>query len=116
MPYKTSKRSVCPIACTLDVIGDKWTLLVVRDLMRGKTTFKDFTAAPERIATNILTDRLNKLVDRGLAERIAEQSEARPSYMLTKKGQSLRPVIKAVAAWGLKNIEGTEPRLALKKA
>ena len=114
MPRHTARRSVCPIACTLDVLGDKWTLLVIRDLMRGVSTFKDFAAAPEKIATNILTDRLNKLVDQGLAERIVEHSEARPSYALTKKGKALRPVIKAVADWGLKHIDGTEARLALK--
>ena len=114
MTRSAAPRSVCPIACTLDILGDKWTLLVVRDLMRGKSTFKDFTSAPERIATNILTDRLNKLVEYGLAERMTDHSDARPSYSLTKKGNSLRPVIKAVADWGLKHIEGTEMRLKLK--
>lgn len=115
MRNKHTKRSPCPIACTLDLIGDKWTLLVVRDLMRGKSTFKDFNSAPEKIATNILTDRLNKLVDQGLAERVVEDSDARPTYRLTKKGKSLYPVLKSVADWGLKNIEGTEMRLKVKK-
>lgn len=112
---KLPGRSPCPIACSLDLIGDKWTLLVVRDLMRGRTTFKDFMGAPEKIATNILTDRLNKLVEHGIAERLIEDSEARPTYRLTEKGQSLFPVLKAVADWGLKNLEGTEARLTIKR-
>lgn len=81
--------------------------------MRGKSTFKDFNSAPEKIATNILTDRLNRLVDQGLAERIVEDSDARPTYRLTEKGRSLRPVLKTVADWGLKHIDGTEMRLKL---
>ena len=61
-----TRRSVCPVACTLDLIGDKWTLLVIRDLMSGKSQFKDFLESPEGIATNILTSRLNRLLEHGL--------------------------------------------------
>ncbi len=65
----SQKRSVCPIACTLDIIGDKWTLLVVRDLLLGRSHFKQFLASPEGIATNILANRLNRLVSHGIAEQ-----------------------------------------------
>ena len=108
----SSRRSPCPLACTLDLIGDKWTLLVIRDLACGKTQFKDFAASPEGIATNILTDRLARLVDHGLVERypIAE-SAGRDGYRLTKKGKTLRPVIMSIVDWGLENIEGTEVRM-----
>ena len=58
MAANAQRRSVCPVACTLDLIGDKWTLLVIRDLASGKTRFKDFIQSPERIATNILSERL----------------------------------------------------------
>ena len=65
---RQTKRSVCPVACALDVMGDKWTLLVVRDMACGKRHFNDFCRSPERIATNILADRLERLVAHGLAE------------------------------------------------
>lgn len=113
MPKK--RRSPCPVACTLDVIGDKWTLLVVRDLACGKTLFKEFSASPERIATNILADRLSRLVDHGLAEKHgANESGGRDAYRLTAKGTSLLPVLQAIAAWGLTHIKGTEARMKLK--
>jgi DNA-binding HxlR family transcriptional regulator len=107
------KRSPCPVACTLDLIGDKWTLLVVRDMACGKSLFKEFSASPERIATNILTDRLNRLIESGLAERFAVEQAGREAYRLTKKGQSLLPILNAVAAWGLANIKGTAARMKL---
>jgi DNA-binding HxlR family transcriptional regulator len=109
------KRSPCPIACTLDLIGDKWTLLVVRDMACGRTLFKEFAASPERIATNILSDRLARLVDGGLAERFAAADAARhEGYRLTERGRSLLPVLKAVTEWGLANIKGTEARMRAK--
>ena len=106
---KKSRRSVCPVACTLDLIGDKWTLLVVRDLGCGKRHFKEFGESPEGIATNILADRLERLVDCGLAERYPSPERAgRDAYRLTDKGRSLGLVLEAIAKWGLKHIEGTE--------
>ena len=102
------KRSPCPIACTLDLIGDKWTLLVVRDLLLGRRHFKEFSASPERIATNILAERLNRLVEAGLAERFPSTEHAgRDAYRLTTKGKALGPVIRAIKKWGLDNVEGT---------
>ena len=65
-----TKRSVCPVACVLDVIGDKWTLLVIRDLACGKRHFNDFCRSPERIATNILADRLERWSRTGLSRSI----------------------------------------------
>jgi DNA-binding HxlR family transcriptional regulator len=109
----TKKRSPCPVACTLDLIGDKWTLLVVRDMACGKSLFKEFVASPEKIATNILTDRLNRLVEGGLAEKYSAEQSGREAYRLTKKGKSLLPVLSAVVEWGLANIKGTEARMKL---
>ncbi len=60
-----NRRSNCPVACTLDLVGDRWTLLVVRDLIWGKTRFDEFLASPEGIATNILSSRLRLLEDLG---------------------------------------------------
>ena len=106
---KKSKRSVCPLACALDVIGDKWTLLVVRDMACGKRYFNDFCRSPERIATNILAERLERLVSNGLTEKYA--FEGREAYRLTEKGKSLGPVLTAMADWGETNIEGPSARL-----
>jgi len=106
------KRSPCPVACTLDIIGDKWTLLIVRDLLLGRSQFKEFAAAPEGIATNILSDRLARLVEHGLAEKVPmSDRQDRDMYRLTNKGQALGPLLKEMVAWGLSNIEGTEAKL-----
>jgi DNA-binding HxlR family transcriptional regulator len=96
-------RSPCPVACVLDICGDRWTLLVIRDLMFGRSRFKDFTASPEGIPTNILSDRLARLLRHGLAEQVpAEDGSMRLGYRLTEKGSSLRPVLEAMRDWGLK--------------
>jgi len=109
---KKHKRSPCPVACTLDLIGDKWTLLIIRDMLFGKYYYKEFCKSPEKIATNILADRLSKLVESGIAEKwIPDEENAREAYRLTAKGQSLQSVLESVAQWGLHNIEGTEARL-----
>src|SRR4051812_44705849 len=101
-------RSPCPIACTLDLVGDRWTLLVLRDLFLGKQRFDEFAKSPEGIASNILADRLSRLEEQGLVERTASESHrSRGTYRLTPRGQSLAPVLKAVVAWGLANIPGT---------
>jgi len=107
-----TRRSMCPVACSLDVLGDRWTLLVVRDLFLGRSRFKDFMSSPEGIPTNILTDRLERLVRFGLVERIpAADGTKRQAYCLTQKGQALNPVVCAIRDWGLQWQEGTEVRM-----
>lgn len=109
---KKKRRSCCPIACTLDLIGDRWTLLVVRDLLMGRSHFKEFTASPEGIATNILTDRLARLVEHGLAERYpSTEVPGKDAYRLTKKGKTLGPIVRSVVKWGLENIKNTDARM-----
>jgi DNA-binding HxlR family transcriptional regulator len=101
------------VACTLDIIGDKWTLLVVRDLMIGRSRFGEFTASPERIPTNILTERLTRLRRFGLVEqRPVSEGSKRNSYHLTEKGEALRGVMRAMKDWGLEWEPGTEARLS----
>lgn len=96
-------RSPCPLACVLDVCGDRWTLLIIRDLFFGRSRFKDFTASPEGIPTNILADRLNRLIRHGLAVQVpAEDGSLRMGYQLTEKGRALGPVLEAMRDWGLK--------------
>ena len=103
------RRSSCPVACTLDILGDKWTLLVVRDLLLGKTRFDEFVASPEGIATNILTDRLRRLQDYGVVEhRLSPTHRARGTYHLTARGAKLESVVAAMAKWGLENVPRTK--------
>jgi DNA-binding HxlR family transcriptional regulator len=105
-----SSRSHCPIACTLDLIGDRWTLLVIRDMMFfGKQRFEEFLESPEGISTNILASRLKSLEELGLVSKQPYSNHSRRmNYLLTEKGQSLKPVLKIVAAWGLKHVDGTQ--------
>ena len=103
-----TRRSPCPVACTLDLLGDKWTLLVIRDLFAGKSHYNEFSASPEKIATNILADRLKKLELEAIIEKYpSERVAGKNAYRLTDKGRSLYPVLGAVADWGLANIDGT---------
>ena len=106
------QRSSCPVSCTLDIVGDKWTLLVVRDLLLGRSLFKEFLDSPEKIATNILSDRLNRLVQYDLVETYpSPKKQGSDAYRLTRKGQSLGKIVEDFADWGLQNLEGTEARL-----
>ncbi|MCH7695549.1 MAG: helix-turn-helix transcriptional regulator [Proteobacteria bacterium] len=102
------KRSVCPVACTLDLIGDKWTLLIIRDLFFGKTRYKEFQESTEKIPTNILASRLQQLKKAGLITRTPYQKRPlRHAYQLTETGRSLGPVIKAIVNWGSEQLPGT---------
>jgi DNA-binding HxlR family transcriptional regulator len=105
-----SRRSLCPVACTLDVLGDKWTLLVVRDLMRGKHRYAEFLASPEGIPTNILAERLKRLAAAGLIRaRRYSLHPPRVEYSLTAKGEDLRPVMRSMAEWGVRHAGGRMP-------
>ena len=107
-------RSPCPIANTLDILGDKWTLLVVRDLFSGKKTYSEFQSSPENIPTNILADRLKRLTENCIIQKTPyQQNPVRYAYQLTDKGRSLGLVLKEIAEWGLKNIKGTEARIEM---
>ncbi|MEH2077909.1 MAG: helix-turn-helix domain-containing protein [Nostoc sp.] len=105
-----SHRSPCPIACSLDLIGDRWTLLVIRDMMFfGKQRFEEFLESPEGISSNILANRLKSLEEIGLVEKEPySKHPRRMNYQLTERGKSLRPVLKVMSAWGLKHISDTE--------
>ena len=97
-----ARRSPCPVACSLDIIGDRWTLLVVRDLFLGRARFKEFMASPEGIPTNILAERLERLLAHDIVEQIpAEDGTKRLAYRLTEKGKALGAVLKSMRDWGL---------------
>jgi DNA-binding HxlR family transcriptional regulator len=105
---KSLARSVCPIANTLDLIGDKWSLLVVRDMLHGKSTYGELLDSPERIPTNILADRLRRLEEAGvIASSAYQERPVRYAYSLTKKGAELGEILLALVHWGKKHIPGT---------
>lgn len=86
----------------LDLLGDRWTMLVIRDLFLGRTRYKEFTESPERIPTNILAERLERLLEAGLVTREpVSPGGKRMGYRLTPMGRSLRPVLESMRDWGL---------------
>jgi len=101
------RRSDCPLSCSLDLVGDKWSLLIIRDMMLfGKTTYNEFLASKENISTNILNDRLVMLTSAGVIT--FSGSAKRKKYSLTKLGHDLKPVIEAFAHFGMKNFKGSK--------
>lgn len=110
-PMSTAKpltRSACAIANSLDLVGDKWSLLVVRDLLHGKRTYGELASSPERIPTNILADRLKRLEAAGIiASAPYQKRPTRYAYTLTPKGTALGDVLLAFVRWGKQYIQGT---------
>ena len=96
---------ICPVARTLEIIGDRWTILIVRDLLRkGPRKFLDFEQSLEGISPNTLSARLKTLEEAELIERrFYEQHPPRAEYVLTDKGRELRPVLRALKEWGEKH-------------
>jgi DNA-binding HxlR family transcriptional regulator len=107
-----SLRSPCPISGALDLLGDRWTLLVIRDLLFfGKHRFAEFLASPEGISTNILAERLERLERCELVERRRYlERPAREEYTLTARGQELRPVLVELIRWGQHHVPGVAQR------
>lgn len=105
-------RSTCPVARTLDLMGDRWTLLVMRDaLFFDCKTFADFSASKERIPTNLLSDRLQKLVAQGLLTKaLYQERPPRYEYLPTDLGKALKPVLRAMKAFGESHLGGVTPR------
>ena len=105
---KAFARSPCAVANSLDILGDKWSLLVVRDLLHGKRTYGELARSPERIPTNILADRLKRLESAGIvASTPYQQRPVRYDYTLTPKGRALGDVLLAFVRWGKQHIPGT---------
>jgi len=102
----------CPIARTLDVIGDRWTLLIIRDLFLGHSRFNDFRRSTPRISPNLLSERLTRLEDDGLVERsLLDGRPPHAEYHLTDKGRALFPVLFAIGTWGFEFLFVEEPEL-----
>ncbi|SDM52682.1 DNA-binding transcriptional regulator, HxlR family [Catalinimonas alkaloidigena] len=99
------QRSTCPISTSLDVLGDKWTLLILRDIVwAGKSTYGQFLRSPEKIATNILADRLAGLEAQGiLSKAVADDKKSKFTYRLTEKGVDIVPILVELILWGAKH-------------
>jgi DNA-binding HxlR family transcriptional regulator len=105
---ESARRSPCPVACALDLFGDRWTLLIVRDLAFGRRRFRDFVCSPEGIPTNILSERLSRLLRGGVVRQIpVVDGGKRMAYELTDKGKALRPILLSIREWGLEWESGT---------
>ncbi|AHF15366.1 winged helix-turn-helix transcriptional regulator [Niabella soli] len=98
------KRSNCPIGCSLDVFGDRWSLLIIRDIMlRGKSSYSEFLESEEKIATNILADRLQLLeAEQILSKQVSPGNKSKYIYHLTQKGIDLVPIVVEIMDWGTK--------------
>jgi DNA-binding HxlR family transcriptional regulator len=114
VPTPSQPRSGCPVSIALDLFGDRWSLLIVRDMMvRGYRTFREFQRSGEGIATNILSDRLQKLEANGILAHEAVNGDGRSThYRLTEKGIALAPVLLEVLLWSGRH-EKTEAPLAV---
>lgn len=102
MPNKAvDRRSGCPLNASVEMLGDRWSLLIIRDMMlRGVSTYKEFMNCYEGIATNILADRLHKLVEYGIIRADPDPSDGRKvTYRLTQKGIDLAPVLTEMVLW-----------------
>ena len=105
MPSRKSLQAEpCPVARSVDCIGDRWSLLIIRDAFDGVRRFSDFQRSLG-MARNILSDRLRKLVEAGVLElQTASDGSSYQEYVLTRKGQSLFPVVVALRQWGEKHL------------
>ena len=112
---KNSFRCKCPITSALDILGDRWSLVVIKlMLFEGKTTFKDFVESQEAIATNILTDRLKMLEGFGIIRKVKLPHNKKTNiYLLTNKGLGLTPVLMELTLWSRDNIQEFNPHLNL---
>lgn len=104
-------RSDCPISCTLDLLGDKWSLLIMRDLLFfNKNSFGDFLSSDEKIARNILSDRLEELQDKEfIIKEVSPVNKSKFLYYPTQKGVDLVPVLIQLADWGKRYNPGSIP-------
>jgi DNA-binding HxlR family transcriptional regulator len=103
-------EQACPIARTLDLIGDRWTLLILRDMFMGASRYGEFLANSPGLPTKVLSGRLKFLIDNGFVERkLYNEFPPRSEYELTERGRSLFPILKAIGEWGSENVyEGEE--------
>lgn len=105
---KKHKRSPCPISIGLENFGDKWTLLIIRDLLYANKRFKDLENSSEHIPTNLLASRLKMLEQNGIiTKELYQEKPKRYEYKLLEKGRDMIPVLQSVAKWAIKHVDDT---------
>lgn len=117
MSPPSEHRSRCPVVFALDLFGDRWTLLVIRDMvLNGSQTYTEFLNSGEGIATNILAERLRRLEDQGIVTKHEDENHAaKYRYRLTKKGLDLVPVIVEMIRWGARHQTGSPVPKAMRQ-
>jgi DNA-binding HxlR family transcriptional regulator len=110
------RRSGCPVSISLELLGDRWSLLIVRDLMvRGYRTFKEFQESGEGIASNVLTDRLRRLREVGIVETETAEDARRVHYRLTERGIDLAPLLLDLLVWGARHERSSAPPVLVER-
>jgi DNA-binding HxlR family transcriptional regulator len=98
-------NQACPVARTLDLIGDRWTLLIIRDMFLGKSRFSEFRKSDPAPPPKLLSERLQRLEEHGLVERVIyNERPPRAEYRLTPKGRTLHPILHEIVTWGLDHL------------
>jgi DNA-binding HxlR family transcriptional regulator len=107
---------LCPIAKTLDIIGERWTMLILRDLFLGASKFSDFRQHSPRMPTKVLSDRLKSLEHDGVIQRrMYSEHPLRAEYHLTPRGRSIEPIVSAVYDWGMHHTLTAVERRVIRK-
>lgn len=102
------QRSLCPISSTLDIAGDRWTFVILRDMLTGKSRYAQFLQSPERITTNVLAARLKEMEQNGLVTKTPYQTKPmRYEYALSEKGRMLQGVLQQMCLWANRYVPGT---------
>jgi DNA-binding HxlR family transcriptional regulator len=114
---KSERRSDCPLNISLEIFGDRWSLLIIRDLMfKERHDYKDFLQSGEKIATNVLSDRLKRLECHGIIEKEVNAADARKvNYQLTAKGIELAPVLIEMIIWAARHEETAAPPAVIRE-
>lgn len=115
MKWSETQQQNCPVAQTLAMIGDRWTLLIIRDAFLGLSRFEQFQKSLG-ITRHVLAERLKRLVEEGILEKQSYiDRQQRFEYVLTAKGRDLKPILMAIVEWGVQWIDAEEPKFYLKK-
>ena len=105
MFYDLTFRSTCPLSNTLDLVGDRWSLILIRDIFIGRNTFMEFLKSPEKISTSVLVNRTKKLIEYGLIDFRKDKIDSKIKYYyLTDKGINLYPILIEMSLWTKKNL------------
>ncbi|MCK4079793.1 helix-turn-helix transcriptional regulator [Acinetobacter radioresistens] len=115
MKWSETQQQNCPVAQTLAMIGDRWTLLIIRDAFLGLSRFEQFQKSLG-ITRHVLAERLKRLVEEGILEKQSYiDRQQRFEYVLTGKGRDLKPILMAIVEWGVQWTDAEKPKFSLKK-